>query len=215
MTTLITTAFRSLATLRRARAFHPRGVLLRGEVESVSAEWLPLRPGPVLARLSKGAGTPGAAPDALGLALRFGAPSSQWDLLLTTSMPGRRVGRMLPWPSRTWASDRYSSLMPYRAGDRTLWFGAEVTGLPENRASTDDLVRSLRQRPLRLKLQAAAAGEQWQPIAEITLSHTENGNSATPFDPITEQPPGLRLAPEWLASIREAAYSGSRKGRPS
>jgi hypothetical protein len=63
--------FRGLAALRRARAFHPVGLVLRGELRPV-ADDLPWPSGPVavVARLSKGAGTPGRLPDALGLAVR-------------------------------------------------------------------------------------------------------------------------------------------------
>ncbi|OLZ43406.1 hypothetical protein BS329_39480 [Amycolatopsis coloradensis] len=213
MSSVITPMFRSLAALRRARAVHPRGVVLAGEVVSVSTGSLPLQPGPVLARLSKGAGTPGALPDALGLALRFGASSAYWDLLLTTSMGGRRIGRMLPWPLRTWNSDRYCSLMAYRVDDRTLWFGAEVAGLPADRASVADVARSVNVGPLRLRLKVAVAGAPWRPAAEIVLSRINAEEPAIAFDPVAAQPPGLRLTPSWLVSMRAAAYSGSREGR--
>ncbi len=157
---------------------------------------------------------PGAVPDALGLALRFGTSPRHWDLLLTTSMPGRRIGRMLPWPLRSWNSDRYCSLMPYRVDDRNLWFGAEVADLPVDRASIADVVRSLDDGPLRLRLKVAEAGASWRPVAEIVLSRVDTERPGIAFDPVTAQPPGLRLVPQWLASMRAAAYSGSREGRP-
>ncbi|SFW85966.1 hypothetical protein [Amycolatopsis australiensis] len=72
MTGLVAAGFRGLAALRHARAFHPAGLVLRGELSPLDDD-LPWPPGPVpvVARLSKGAGTPGRLPDALGLAIRL------------------------------------------------------------------------------------------------------------------------------------------------
>jgi hypothetical protein len=38
------------------------------------------------------------------------------------------------------------------------------------------------------------------------------GGSPVRFDPVLNPPPGLRLCPEWLTSMREAAYVGRRHG---
>jgi hypothetical protein len=60
----LTAIFRGLAGLRHARAFHPRGLMLAGELTTEEKSPLPLDAGvrPVIARLSKGVGTPGGLP---------------------------------------------------------------------------------------------------------------------------------------------------------
>jgi hypothetical protein len=89
----LTTIFRGLAGLRRARAFHPRGLMLAGELTTEEKSPLPLNTGvrPVIARVSKGVGTPGGAPDILGLAVRIPTEnglSRSWDLALSSSGSG-------------------------------------------------------------------------------------------------------------------------------
>ncbi|RSM49015.1 hypothetical protein DMA12_04660 [Amycolatopsis balhimycina DSM 5908] len=214
MAGLVSTGFRGLAALRRAPAFHPGGVVLRGELRRV-ADDLPWPPetAPVVARLSKGAGTPGRLPDALGLAVRIpgaGRDGGPWDITLTTA-GGGHLGRLLPRPAAAWTRGAYSSLVPYRRADRLVWLGAWAeTGTPRVEASLD-AVRAAA--PLRFVLRTGREDGRWCDSAVLTL--TEAAGDAPSFDPMLNRPEGLGFAPEWLVRVRERAYAGSRAGRPS
>ncbi|WP_431902988.1 hypothetical protein [Amycolatopsis thermoflava] len=116
--------FGALARLRHARVFHPRGVLLRGTLETLAPGELPLPPsGPVVARLSKGAGLPRGMPDILGLALRIPTDDGPWDLTLASAS-----ARVLLRPARGWRRAVFSSLVPYRVAAGLRWILAEVDG---------------------------------------------------------------------------------------
>jgi hypothetical protein len=76
----------------------------------------------VIARVSKGAGTPGGAPDILGLAVRIPTQnglSQLWDLALSSSGSGA-LSRTRPIPARQWGAARYGSIVPYRYGSRRM-----------------------------------------------------------------------------------------------
>jgi hypothetical protein len=205
---LVSAGFRGLAALRHAKAFHPGGVVLRGELRAVADDlpW-PREAVSVVARLSKGAGTPGRLPDALGLAVRIpgaGRDGGPWDLTLTTAGSGH-LGRMLPRPSASWTSGAYSSLVPYRRAGRLVWLAAWASG-PRLPASLDAVGV-----PLRFALRTGREDGRWCDSAELTL--TEIGGDAPSFDPMLNHPDGLEFAPGWLAGLRERAYAGSRSGR--
>lgn len=213
VTGLVAAGFRGLAALRRARAFHPAGLVLRGELRPVDDDlpW-PSGPTPVVARLSKGAGTPGRLPDALGLAVRIpgaGRDGGPWDLTLTTAGSGH-VGRMLPRPAATWTGGAYSSLVPYRRADRLIWLAAWASAeSPRLDASIESVVAA---GGLGFVLRTGREDGRWCDSAELTLPDV--GGDAPAFDPMRHRPDGLEPAPGWLAQVREKAYAGSRAGRP-
>ncbi len=214
MTGLVSAGFRGLAALRRAPAFHPTGVVLHGELRPV-ADDLPWPPGPspVVARLSKGAGTPGRLPDALGLAVRIpgaGRDGGPWDILLTTAGSGH-VGRMLPRPAAAWTRGAYSSLAPYRRADRLVWLGAWAEASSPRIEASLDAVRATE--TWEFVLRTGREDGRWCDSAVLTL--TEPGGDAPSFDPMLNHPEGLCFAPDWLVRLRERAYAGSRAGRPS
>jgi hypothetical protein len=212
LTALVTAGFRGLAALRHARAFHPAGVVRRGELTPVADDlpW-PSGPVPVLARLSKGAGTPGRLPDALGLAVRIpgaGRGGGPWDLTLTTAGSGH-LGRMLPRPAPAWTRGAYSSLVPYRQADRLVWLGAWAEEpAPRIDASLTALATV---GELRFVLRTGREDGRWSDSARLVLG--EGGGAAPAFDPMLNRPAELEPAPEWLARLRERAYAGSRTGR--
>ncbi|RZQ64014.1 hypothetical protein EWH70_12155 [Amycolatopsis suaedae] len=196
----------ALARLRRARALHPDGVVTRGEWRTESAGPLPLPSGPtaVVARLSKGGGTRGAAADVLGLAMRLPG----WDLTLSTAGRGR-LGRVLPRPVPSWADARYSSLVPYRVGRHTCWLRAEPDdGQPAHSASTDDLAARLDDGPVRFAVYREDLRGRRELAGRLTLVGTDPGDPR--FDPMLNRPEGVRLVPDWLSRLREWAYRGSR-----
>jgi hypothetical protein len=219
---LLTAVFRGLAGLRRARAFHPRGLMLAGELTTEEESLLPLDAGvrPVIARVSKGVGTPGGAPDILGLAVRIPTEnglSRSWDLALSSSGSGA-LSRMLPIPARRWGAARYGNIIPYRYGRRRMWLLAvPEDSEPSEPASLERLERWVSDRPLRFIVHTGLRGDGWCEAARLTLHTVLAGTEANrvAFDPMTNHPPELRMSPRWLSRMREWAYQGSRAGRAS
>ncbi|MFC9361018.1 hypothetical protein ACFTZB_31145 [Rhodococcus sp. NPDC057014] len=82
--------FQTAATFAgNARVFHPRGLVATGRMK-LSTEWWTVESGTpieMVARLSRGAGTPTGVPDMLGLTIKIplAVPGTQWDLLLASS----------------------------------------------------------------------------------------------------------------------------------
>jgi hypothetical protein len=219
---LLAAAFRDVAGLRRARAFHPRGLVLAGEWTTGQASRLPLDAGirPVIARISKGAGTPGGAPDILGLAVRIPTENGltqSWDIALSSSGSGA-LSRMVPIPARRWDKVRYGSIVPYRYGNRQMLLLAIPEGSqPSEPASLELLERWVRNRPLRFVIHTGVYGDGWQEAATLTL-HTVLPDAEADrlaFDPMRNCPPTLRMSPRWFSRMRERAYQGSRAGRAS
>ncbi len=219
MRRLAAAGFRGLARLRGARAFHPRGLWLRGEAALLPGGPLPGAGGsrPVTARLSKGAGLPGAGPDVLGLAVRLpagGGLDGPWDLALSSCGIGTAT-RCLPLPAADWGRARYGSLLPYRVAGQLVWLLAVPYGGPAGPAATGCLERRVRERPWRLALLARPARGGWLPAARLTLHAVLSAGEAgrTSFDPVLNRPAGWEPVPGWLAGLRESAYRGSRSGR--
>lgn len=216
---LITSAFSVLGRVRQGRVFHPNGLLLDGELTARSTGALPFPSGthPVIARLSKGAGTPGGLPDILGLAFRLSPAEGRqpWDITLASSGAGT-LSRVLLVPSRSWSQTVYSSLMPYRVGNRWLWLLAEADNdQPSDTADLSALERQARNRPLHFTLFQAAPGQGRKVIGHLTL-HGVRGDAEFPaFDPVQNCPPDVHLSPDWINRIRELSYRGSRAGRSS
>jgi hypothetical protein len=214
---VVTRGFQGLAAVRHARAFHPAGVVVHGELRRVADDlpW-PAEPVPVVGRLSKGAGTPGRLPDALGLALRVGrAGEPPWDITLTTAGAGH-VGRMLPRAATTWTGGGYSSLMPYRRADRLVWLGAWAeTSSPRVPSSLTDLALALSAGPLRFVLRTGREDGRWCDSAVLAVRQVVGEAPRPAFDPVLNHPAGWEPYPAWLTGLRERAYAGSRAGRRS
>jgi hypothetical protein len=212
---VVTLGFRGLAAARRGRAFHPVGLLVHGELRRVADDlpW-PSEPVAVLARLSKGAGTPGRLPDALGLAIRVpGTGATPWDITLTTAGEGH-VGRMLPRPATTWTRGGFSSLAPYRCGDRLVWLGAWAEpSSPRVPGALADLGPALAAGPLRFVLRTGREDGRWCDSAVLTVREVADDAPRPSFDPMVNHPVGWELHPRWLTGLRERAYTGSRAGR--
>ncbi|MFC4003298.1 hypothetical protein ACFS2C_15990 [Prauserella oleivorans] len=211
--------------LRRARAFHPAGVLLTGDLELTARDAAPavagVLAGPtgerfdVLGRLSKGAGTPGEWPDVLGLAVRLPGPDGTArpvDLLFSTT-GNAPVLRCLPQARADWRAGVYSSTMPYRIAGSLCWFGAHPDPGPPIPSSTEALRLATAAAPLVFTLAVAAPLGPWLPIARLSLTAAPGEPGGEAFDSMRNAHPALRPAPRWLAALREQAYVGSRRGR--
>lgn len=207
----VTAAFRRLARLRGARAFHPdgrvgQGHLVLSSTGSALARALGLGQHAVTVRLSRGVGLPEASPDALGLAVRVEIADNPVDLLFTTTSSARWA----PWlvlPARTWTARPYSTVLPYATGDDLLL----VTLAPESDWIADPSLAALdavsRDRPLTFDVRESHHGTVGRLVIE------EVGADRTiAFDPMLHTRPTLRPARP-VAALREAAYRGSRRGR--
>jgi hypothetical protein len=216
-------AFDALGRLRRAPAFHPRGALFAARVELTEAAAPTVAalggPGthPGLARLSKGAGTPGALPDLLGVAVRLpDVPDGPVDLLFTTVGRHRRT-RFLLAPAAGWGTRPYSTLLPYRADGVRVTLGLEPERPERARAAEPQAAReAVRSAPLVFTLVEKRAGAPWTPVGRLVVdlplpdAHADDGSAW--FDPIRNAHPRLRPVRP-LARLRAAAYTGSRQGR--
>ncbi len=212
LSSVLSAPFRAGSALRGARVFHPRGALYEGVADLDSAWWprqIPRRT-PVLARLSRGIGTPGGLPDVLGLALRFPLEPCPWDVLLASAyLPGRAV--LLP--ARSWSSARYSTLMAYRTEtDRTpRWITAVPRGLHSSSTTSVEALDV----PMQFSLLVGAARGPLEPAGVLTLeSERPEQNSNQPsFDPTVHCPGFVDPWPAWLTGTRRDAYRASRAGR--
>ncbi|EME62671.1 hypothetical protein [Amycolatopsis decaplanina] len=207
--------FHALAVLRGARAFHPNGLLLKGELHALAHDdlALPEEPVAVTVRMSKGAGLPGRLPDALGLAVRIpSADGDPWDLTLTTSGTGL-AGRVLPRPARAWTTGRYSTLLPYRTKGDLIWLSARAETSRHAEASLDALTRLVAEGPVTYLFETVRANGHRKPCATLTLHEVDEDASRPAFDPMLHPPRGWEPRPGWLAGLRERAYEGSREGR--
>ena len=208
---------RAAARLRHGRAVHTPGQAFVGTMRSETERppWLPLPPnGQVVARLSKGAGTPGAVPDVLGLALRLPAPTADrpWDVLLSSAGSGP-LGRAVPWPARSWSRARFSSIAPWRVADRLWWLLARLGD--EHRVDPPGAaLPTVASLPITLTLFAVTASGHRCPAATVTLTDADaDGRCPEWFDPLGTTPAGTELVPRWLTTLRDEAYRGSRDGR--
>ncbi|MGB3284633.1 phosphodiesterase [Mycolicibacter algericus] len=214
--------FRWGAAARHRRLFHPSGVLATGFLDRVApaGEGLPVGSSAVVARISKGLGTPGAAPDAVGLALRV--PFSQhdpdcWDILLVSAGSGV-FGRALGLrPVLSWAGLTMTTLMPLGYREATWWLRARlVTSVHGYGLALGSMRREIERGRVCFELDQAHGTGDFRPLADLVLTGLDQCHGAchdVSFDPIVNTAPGVVLRPRWLAALRAQAYRGSHDGR--
>jgi len=197
--------FGALSRARGARIFHPKGAGFEAElsVDRAHPEYagVPLlseagRHAAVV-RLSHALGLPDRWPDILGLALRLTdlhGPGRHQDLLLVTSAPGPLRFLFLPAP-RDFYGHFYSTLLPYRLGDRLRMIGARPAGSAS------------------FELCLATLLGAWQPVADLRIGAQldEEFVERLAFNP-WHAGGGMRpVGP--LMRLRKPAYTGSQRGR--
>ncbi|KZB86002.1 hypothetical protein AVL48_27795 [Amycolatopsis regifaucium] len=176
---------------------HPAGRTFTATVRRAPAcpSWVPIEDGIATVRFSRGAGLPTRWPDVLGIAIRL---PGEWDVLVASTARG-----LLPWPARSWRSARFGTITPYTRGGRRFRFGVEVT---DARLGHGDPERLTGQLPTSATL---ILGDG-TPVAVIAVDRPAEDVT---FDPMLHHPRDMRMAPRWLARLRELAYAGSRWGR--
>lgn len=188
--------FGAASAVRRKRVFHPVGeayeatLIVDGSLVT-GAELTDVRTTrSCTVRLSRGVGLPESMPDVLGLAIRV--DDLQQDLLLVTSN-----GRHVLLPSSTVEGRRYSSLVPFTAGDRRVLVGARPLGMGQFALEICD-----------------ATGGPWQHVGTLKLGERlpDDEGEALRFDPANA---GGGVEPAgFIQALRRLAYRGSQAGRP-
>ncbi|GAA1811554.1 hypothetical protein [Nesterenkonia flava] len=212
---LIEPTFTLVAQLRSGRAVHRGGEVFQGKLHLDDAGSPTVRalggPAelPALVRLSKGLGTPGEAPDILGIALRL-RPDSDDPIDILTSTVGRRGWRrMLPAASRGWRSQPYSTVLPYRAQGQTVMLGLRPRFYDDAGASPQTAAALAGNAALELLLEERRGGA-WHAVGRLHVGAVVERDLA--FDPYLVNLPDLAPVP-FLAATRRHAYRGSRRGR--
>ncbi|MGV0851314.1 phosphodiesterase [Mycolicibacterium phlei] len=206
------------AALRQRRLFHPDGVMANGALERTApeGEGLPMHTCDVIARISKGVGLPGAAPDVAGLAFRLPPPPDlrscrPWDVLLASTLAGTRVGLA---PTLSWAGATFSSLMPLRHHDTLWWVRARLaTPVAGPGLSLAAIAEQINRTGITLPVEQATVSGGFRPLARLTLRHVDPSTDDIAFDPALHCDPEVELAPRWLGDFRRSAYRRSREGR--
>jgi hypothetical protein len=215
--------FGGLSGLRRARIFHPVGKLFDGELKIFPGEEhpdVPLfrdpGPHPAAARLSRGIGLPEFLPDVLGLAVKLvgvHGPGRDQDVLMVSSGTGR-IGRRMLLPATRYLDQSFSSVLPYRIGGRIMLFGA----LPAAHLEVDpdapaltEAEEALTEGALQFTLAVAEPFGQWKRVGVLYLRESVDGADLA-FNPWNTGG-GIRPAGP-INMVRDAAYRGSRRGRP-
>jgi hypothetical protein len=213
----------AIRLVRSPRPIHPHGVALAGTLTPAARRatsgltWLDGLDAPleITARFSRGAGTPAALPDVLGLALRIpDGGGTTVDVLLSTTGIGV-PGRFLLQPRRSLSGARMTTLMPYRGTTGPVLLGVLVDADPPLPAGAEDLGRALAARPLRMRLAHATPRGLWHVVARIELTHDAAGplDTGTRVDPVLAAPPGDTTYP-WARRLRSPAYRAARHGAP-
>ncbi|MBV9721014.1 MAG: phosphodiesterase [Mycobacterium sp.] len=221
LTDLASAPFRWGSAIRQRRVFHPDGVLATGSIERVAPAQagLPVPSSRLVARISKAAGTPGALPDVIGLALRI-APqadlTADWDILLASAGSGvisRAVGLR---PVASWTQKTLTSLAPLRYRGSSWWLRARITTQVNGfGVSLKSIRHQLEHGKIDIELDQARGTSQFCPLAHVTLAgvFTPQSDDDVSFDPVLHTAQGVQMYPPWLADLRARAYDRSRDGR--
>lgn len=211
------------AALRHRRFFHPNGVLANGSIERLAppGEGLPVESGAIVGRLSKAVGTPGALPDAAGLAWRMspGAfAATAWDMLLVSAGFGSAdalPNRVLLRAVTSWSAAPYSSLLPLRHGDDLWWVRARLTTPVQGGLSLAAARTAIDGDGLQFHVEQSCGTAGFGPLASLTLHEViaDPAEHDVSFDPVRHTAPDVAVWPKWLRDFRSLAYRSSREGR--
>ncbi|HZG92289.1 MAG TPA: bifunctional 3-(3-hydroxy-phenyl)propionate/3-hydroxycinnamic acid hydroxylase [Pseudonocardia sp.] len=234
---LVESAFAVVARARGAHALHAVGVVLdaRLTLDPASATAAALggpATRPAVVRASKSIGTPGGAPDLLGMALRVpvGAPaaappagpatgeppfprpdSGVFDVLMASSGRDGYAHLALVPSARWWRP--YSTLLPYVLDGRLVVLGLDIAAAPvQVGGDPADVAAAVRRGPVTFTVTEMPLGGSRRAVGELVLESVRADGPPVTFDPILNRLPRLHPV-RLLAALREWAYTGSRRGR--
>jgi hypothetical protein len=214
--------------LRRARLFHPVGVVLAGRVTPLGTREqhdLGIRlSGPVLARFSGAWWKHAEYPDVLGCALRFGTastalfepePGDQDLLLATIRIPATTLFAPLSTRFHDFLANAYFGVSPFRIRGmgRCRLRVVPVSGRVDGATREEKLRALLARGPLRLRLEVKydRPGARYEPAALIELTQSRGDDPSLFFDPFRA---GRGIEPAgFVHYLRVASYAASRYGR--
>ncbi len=214
--------FGSLARLLGARPLHPAGIGFAATltVEDAALPGTRLFGKPAVwdarVRFSRGFGLPEPLPEILSMAVKvpdaYGAGRDH-DILLTAT--GRwPVARHVFVPGRSHLERFYSSVLPFRAGDATVVFGATPHGpVPAVEGDLDELAAAAAGDRLAFALLAAPPLAPWRTIAwlEVGARLSDDEEAALAFN---SDHTGGGIAPTGAVNrIRGGAYAAAARGR--
>jgi len=211
----------AVSALRRARMFHPEGIVCAGLVtcaaDSRFAELGERLAGPVLARFSAALWRDHEGwPDVLGVALRFGRDQ---DLLLASvRSPFTLALAPLATETEDFLANRYWAVSPFDVhGIGRLKFRLEAEPGERPLAATRDarLVIAVEEGRANWRLDARPVfSPRYHPVARLHLQRVcEVDQAALRFDPFRA---GRGIVPSGLVhAIRPAVYAGSQRARPA
>jgi hypothetical protein len=217
--------FGGLSTLRRRRSLHPDGasyhaaVHIDGDTDLDGAPLLAHAAShPALVRFSRGAGLPPSLPDVLGLALRLcdvHGEGRHQDLLMATSAKPPVLHHLLLPGVRGPFGQPYSTILPYRAGNRIRLFGALPLRKPAHEARSDleEFTAAAARGEARFTLAVAAPFRGWRRIGSIDVGAPlgEDVGERLRFNPWNT---GGGLQPAGpFQGLRDPAYSASQRAR--
>jgi hypothetical protein len=218
--------FGVLSAVRRRRVFHPHGRAFDATVDLVGLPDLAPSvlgsPGRrrAIVRLSRGAGLPEPAPDFLGVAIRLldvSADEPEHQDLLLVSSGSAPVLRHALVPVSDFGRAHYSSVLPLRAGSRTVVVGVRPVweGEPTPAARLDDVADALTSARLLFELVVAEPGRDWEAAGrvEIGSARTEAESESLKFNPFNDA--GGVEAVGVLNGLRRRAYAASQALRPT
>jgi hypothetical protein len=194
--------WRAVSRLRGGRSLHPDGDAYEATLSVTGGDHgAPLLDVPgehrAIARLSRGVGLPKPLPDVLGLAVRVldaHGPRRHQDFLIVTSVDVPFLHHLiLPGPLGPYGQS-YSSVLPYRIGERLRLVGA------------------LPRRP-DFDLATAPLNGRWVPFGRLRLGErlSQEASFALRFNPWNA---GGGIRPTGpFQGIRDPAYRGSQAAR--
>lgn len=223
----------ALSRARRARMFHPDGLVFQANVEpaTLNPHLLPLArrlSGIALVRFSSALWRGGRTwPDVLGAAIRFGwvgvtPDQAQQDLLLATiRYPWTMPFAPLATNFLSFLWNHYHAVSPFevegvgrvklRLRSPRLWNGASKSRDSHLRDATAE-GRARFELQLR-RLDVTPLARHWQPLARVTLiREADVDQAALRFSPFRAGA-GIRPA-GFVHALRLAAYAASQDARP-
>ena len=216
--------FGGVARVTGSRPLHPLGAAFDATLDVPAGAPLPeaelfAAPGShrVVVRFSRGFGLPDPLPEILSMAIKvpdaYGRGSDQ-DFLLTAT--GQRpVLRHVFAVGRSHLDRFYSTVLPFRAGERTVVFGAAPVsaGFGRTDGDLDELLTAARAGTLCFDLKVATPRGPWRTIGRLDVGRalSEAREERLAFNSDTT---GGGIEPVgWVNRVRGAAYTAAAVGR--